>query len=56
MVKPSNDAGLVTAEQRGKNIYYSLCEARLFQLGGRMLTEVFHDPVRYAHEDASLCE
>ncbi|GHF60159.1 ArsR family transcriptional regulator [Deinococcus metalli] len=50
------DAGLVTAEQRGKNIYYALCEARLFQLGGQMLTEVFHDPVRHAHEDASLCD
>jgi ArsR family transcriptional regulator, arsenate/arsenite/antimonite-responsive transcriptional repressor len=49
------DAGLVVSEQRGKNVYYALREARLFQLGGQMLTEVFHDPVHLARQDAPLC-
>lgn len=49
------DAGLVSSEQRGKNMYYSLCEEKLFQLGGRLLMEIFKDPVHLAHEDGSIC-
>lgn len=49
------DAGLVSSEQRGKNMYYRLHEEVLFQLGGLMLTEIFRDPVHRVHQDGSLC-
>lgn len=49
------DAGLVKGEQRGKNMYYTLREEKLFQLGGMLLMEIFKDPVHLSHEDGSLC-
>ncbi|GGR69404.1 hypothetical protein GCM10008959_34300 [Deinococcus seoulensis] len=35
------DTQLVTAEQRGKNMYYTLQLAPVFALGGNLLTELF---------------
>ncbi|UBV45034.1 metalloregulator ArsR/SmtB family transcription factor (plasmid) [Deinococcus taeanensis] len=49
------DAGLVQAEQRGKNIYYTLCQERLFSLGGALLTDVFVSPAALTHQIKSIC-
>lgn len=35
------DAELITADQRGKNVYYVLQQQQLFGLGGALLTELF---------------
>lgn len=35
------DAELITADQRGKNVYYVLRQQQLFGLGGALLTELF---------------
>lgn len=49
------DADLVQAEQRGKNMYYTLRQASLFSLGGTLLTEIFTHPVHLTHQNHSIC-
>lgn len=49
------DADLLRAEQRGKNIYYTLKQEQLFQLGGGLLTDIFAEPVRLTHQKNSIC-
>lgn len=49
------DADLVRAEQRGKNMYYSLRQESLFHLGGALLTEIFAQPAHLMHQDNSVC-
>ena len=49
------EAGLVRAEQRGKNTYYTLLSGPLFRLGGALLTEVFPDNPALTHQTKSIC-
>lgn len=49
------DAELVRAEQRGKNIYYTLRSEPLFRLGGTLLTEIFAHGPALTHQKESLC-
>ncbi|GGR92260.1 ArsR/SmtB family transcription factor [Deinococcus sedimenti] len=49
------DAGLVTAEQRGKNMYYSLCRPALYRLGGALLTDLLPDSRALTHQVKSVC-
>ena len=46
---------LVRAEQRGKNIYYTLRQEQLFQLGGALLSEIFTDSPSLTHQNKSIC-
>lgn len=49
------EAGLVTAEQRGKNMYYTLSTTPLFLLGGRVLTDLFPGHPALTHQTRSVC-
>lgn len=49
------EAGLVTSEQRGKNMYYHLEQTALFQIGSSLLTEIFNDPVHLVYKAKSSC-
>ena len=49
------DAGLVTSEQRGKNVYYSINRPALYRLGGEMLTDLMPDQGPLTHQDRSVC-
>ncbi|WP_345462381.1 metalloregulator ArsR/SmtB family transcription factor [Deinococcus carri] len=49
------EAELVTAEQRGKNTYYTLRQDQLFQLGGNLLGEIFTRPLALTHQTKSIC-
>lgn len=49
------EAGLVTSEQRGKNMYYTLKTAPLFLLGGQLLTDLFPDHPGLTHQTKSVC-
>jgi ArsR family transcriptional regulator len=49
------DAELVSAEQRGKNIYYTLRHEQLFRLGGTLLAEIFAPSPALTHQKESLC-
>lgn len=49
------EAGLVSAEQRGKNIYYTLRSAPFFLLGGQLLTDLFPDHPALTHQSKSVC-
>ena len=49
------DAGLVTSEQRGKNMYYTLHRPALYRLGGELLTELLPDRTALTHQVKSVC-
>ncbi|WP_295822500.1 helix-turn-helix transcriptional regulator [uncultured Deinococcus sp.] len=49
------EAGLVTAEQRGKNMYYTLNTTPLFLLGGQVLTDLFPGHIDLTHQTKSVC-
>ena len=49
------DAGLVTAEQRGKNMYYALSAEPLFHFGGQLLSEIFGPSLPLTHQNKSIC-
>lgn len=49
------EAGLVTSEQRGKNMYYTLRTQPLFALGGGLLAELFPDDLPLTHQTKSVC-
>lgn len=49
------EAGLITSQQRGKNMYYTLRAAPLFQLGGQLLTDLFSDHPALTHQSNSVC-
>ncbi|WP_221090750.1 ArsR/SmtB family transcription factor [Deinococcus aquaedulcis] len=49
------EAGLVSAQQRGKNMYYRLNTAPLFLLGGQLLTDLFPDHPGLIHQTKSVC-
>ena len=49
------DAGLVTAEQRGKNMYYALNRAALYRLGGDLLVDLLPDQTALTHQVKSVC-
>ncbi|NTY02393.1 metalloregulator ArsR/SmtB family transcription factor [Deinococcus sp. JMULE3] len=49
------DAGLVTAEQRGKNTYYALRREVLYRLGGALLTDLLPDGMPMTHQVKSVC-
>ncbi|MBB5295439.1 ArsR family transcriptional regulator [Deinococcus metallilatus] len=49
------EADLVTAEQRGKNTYYTLRQDQLFLLGGALLSEIFREPLALMHQTKSIC-
>ncbi|MEF2278268.1 metalloregulator ArsR/SmtB family transcription factor [Deinococcus sp. YIM 134068] len=49
------EADLVRAEQRGKNMYYTLRRDQLFHLGGGLLTEIFADVSPLTHQTESIC-
>lgn len=49
------EAGLVTAEQRGKNTYYTLRREPLFRIGGHLLVDLFPDHVGLTHQPKSVC-
>ena len=48
------DAGLVTAEQRGKNVFYTLCVEQLQALGQQVLDAV-NQPPQATQQKNSLC-
>lgn len=49
------EAGLITSEQRGKNMYYALRRAPLFELGGQLLGELFADHPGLTYQTKSVC-
>ncbi len=49
------EAGLITSEQRGKNMYYTLRRAPIFGLGGHLLTDLFPDHMPMTHQSNSVC-
>lgn len=49
------EAKFVQAEQRGKNVYYRLVHPTLFQLGGRLLTDLFEGNDGLTHQKNSIC-
>ncbi|WP_425557157.1 ArsR/SmtB family transcription factor [Deinococcus carri] len=49
------EAELVTAEQRGKNTYYTLRQDQLFRLGGALLNEIFTGSPSLTHQSKSIC-
>ncbi|MBZ9715661.1 ArsR/SmtB family transcription factor [Deinococcus multiflagellatus] len=49
------EAGLVTAEQRGKNMYYALRREPLFYIGGQLLADLFPDHGTLTHQPKSVC-
>lgn len=49
------EAGLVTSEQRGKNMYYTLKTGPLFLLGGQLLTDLFLDHPYLTHQTKQMC-
>ncbi|MFC3833628.1 MULTISPECIES: ArsR/SmtB family transcription factor [Deinococcus] len=49
------EAGLVTRDQRGKNSYYSLDRARLYAVGGEVLTALLVPDRPLTHQVSSVC-
>ncbi|GGL90577.1 hypothetical protein GCM10010840_30780 [Deinococcus aerolatus] len=49
------DAGLIRAEQRGKNTYYALQQEKFFGLGGALLSEIFVESPALTHQTKSIC-
>lgn len=49
------DAGLVTSEQRGKNVYYALNHGALFRLGGDLLVSLMPDHTALTDQSKSVC-
>jgi len=49
------DAGLVTSEQRGKNVYYALNHGALYRLGGELLTDLLPDQTAPTYQTRSVC-
>ncbi|GGL14558.1 ArsR/SmtB family transcription factor [Deinococcus radiotolerans] len=49
------EAGLVTSEQRGKNMYYTLYRPALYRLGGELLSDLLSDQTTLTHQVKSLC-
>jgi ArsR family transcriptional regulator len=49
------EAGLVTSEQRGKNMYYTLNREPLFRLGGQLLVDLFPESSHLTHQPKSVC-
>ncbi|MFC5847672.1 ArsR/SmtB family transcription factor [Deinococcus petrolearius] len=49
------EAGLVRAEQRGKNMYYALNREPLFRLGGQLLTDLLADHPDTTDQVKSVC-
>jgi len=49
------DAGLITSEQRGKNMYYTLKREPMFLLGGQLLTSLFPDQPLAIDQVKSMC-
>lgn len=49
------EAGLVTSEQRGKNMYYALSRAALYRLGGGLLVDLLPDQTALTHQVKSVC-
>lgn len=49
------EAGLVTSEQRGKNMYYALFLPALYRLGGELLSDLLPDQTALTHQVKSVC-
>ncbi len=49
------EAGLVTSEQRGKNMYYALSREPFFRLGGQLLLDLFPELPPLTHQSKSVC-
>lgn len=49
------EAGLVSAEQRGKNTFYRLEQHQLFQIGGTLLNELYPPSPALTHQTESIC-
>jgi len=49
------EAGMVTSEQRGKNMYYALNRPVLYRLGGELLSDLLPDQTNLTHQVKSVC-
>jgi len=49
------DAGLVAVDTRGRNSYYRLLPAPLYQLGGDLLNDVFLSSLPGKYQTDSVC-